>query len=934
MLEQLNPSLGGLIYVDSILKQLKQELWSKKFLLVLDGVWGDVSNKWSWLKVKLSKVCASSGNAIIVTTRESEVASIVEASRRGWHILGGLSNKECLSILEDSVCRNIETPTAFVKIRKAIAGRFKGVPLAAKVLGGTMGYTWSKNLWLEIANSSALDPRNNGSDVSSILKLCFDYLPPFTKPCFAFCSIFPKGFSIRIEELIHLWMAEGLVGSLNDGNHCVNILILNSFLQDVERDEDGNVMQCKMHDFVHDLAFSLSNLDVLTWENFSTVDETSCIYHVYADTEVVTSSMDIHNNGAKKLRTIILDSASYQKSWKLKSLRILDLNGADMEVFPSSVGRMKHLRYLNVSNSKIRGFPKLITKLYNLQTLNLSNSNIKELPESITKLYNLQTLNLSNSNIKELPESITKLCNLQILKFLECKELTKLPRKKMNNLISLKHIAFSYEHQMPYGMGKLNGLEVLPLFVVGPDWGGCIQELEFLSKLRGHLEITRLEEVVDKKEADRANLQEKPDLRGLGFHWSYGANNRTSSDEELLEGLRPHPNIKRLTIKYYMGGKWPSWMLRMKSPNYGDCFAVINNLVDLRLEQCWNCVRVPCLGDLPSLKFLQINHMGRVKCIDNEFYWIEGSASSSGSPRLFPKLKSLCVSWMENLTEWSCPSSINSVVFPCLEILSIHSCAKLTSFPMSDLPALVKLEIKNCEEFRFLFDKQQSFPSLTSLSIVGCSKLTYIRNWLPSSTCFKEFSITRCEWLAFIREDLGRLSSLTSLEMYCCKRLRCFPEDILCKLTQLRKLCIGAFSEELDDFCYLNQIKDLSCLEELEIWGSDFFRREMSSLPNQLQHLTVLKSLKTIGFTTMEELPEWLTNLQSLQFLSLDYCRHLGCQSTATVIRRLPNLTHLSIICCPILEEIKSKIWLHSLNTRKIKVEYSHFSKVRIRLGY
>ncbi|XP_065871351.1 putative disease resistance protein RGA4 [Euphorbia lathyris] len=399
--------------------------------------------------------------------------------------------------------------------------------------------------------------------------------------------------------------------------------------------------------------------------------------------------MDALMGGAKRSRTIVVGGAPNQEIWKMKRLRSLHINVSNMEVLPSSIVKMKHLRYLGVSISKTKELPESITKLYNLrtlnlsnssikelpeftttlfnlqtlnlsnsninklpesisklhslQTLNVSNSNIKELPESITKLHSLQTLDVSNSNIKELPESITELRNLQTLKFLECKELTKLPRKKINNLVSLKHIAFSYEHQMPFGLGKLNGLETLLLFVVGPNWGGSIEELECLNKLSGDLKITRLEEVGNKKEVERANLQGKAEIQGLSFEWSYGANDRSSMDEELLEGLEPHPNIERIKIKYYMGEKWPSWMLRMKSPGDGDSFVVINNLVDLRLERCCNCVQLPRLGDLPHLKFLKMNHMRKVERIGNEFYGIDSEGSSIGCLRLFPALISLSI---------------------------------------------------------------------------------------------------------------------------------------------------------------------------------------------------------------------------------------------------------------------------------------------------
>ncbi|WCJ19989.1 LRR and NB-ARC domains-containing disease resistance protein [Euphorbia peplus] len=932
-----------------IRQQVGKELAGKRFLLVLDDVWNDVSAWWDHFKTWLLEVSANSGNAVIVTTRSNQVASTVEASTQRWYTLGLLSDNECWSIMKNM--RNGTFTLNLEQIGRDIAKKCRGLPLVAAVLGRNLMDSIDKKYWLKIRNSTVLNIEACKYGVMPSLQQSFDLLPSYVKPCFVLCSMFPKDFPIIKEELIQLWRANGFVESCNEGNKYFNVLLASSLFQDAERDDDGDVVQFKMHDCMHDLALFLSKYDIRTPENRSN-DSASSIQYLYADSQFATTSMNGVEDMAKQLRTIILDGAPYQESWELTSLRTLHMNGADVEVLPT-MDKMKHLRYLHISNSTIKELPRSIVKLYNLQTLellnsdikelsdsigklhnlqtlNVSNSNIKNLPESIGQLYNLQMLNVSNSDIIELPESILKLNNLQTLKFLECKELTKLPREKIHTLISLKHIAFSYEHHMPLGLGQLSRLETFTCFFVGPNRGGSIEELECLHKLSGHLKITRLEEVGDKKEAERANLPGKPKLQGLSLEWSCGVNDRSSSDEEVMEGLRPHENIRRIKVKNYMGEKWPSWMWIMKNPTDSYSSIVLHRLVDLSLTECRKCVRLPRLGDLPNLKFLQISHMVSVKCINYEFYGIDSIGSSSGFLSVFPALKSLSLSWMDNLTDWSSLSDVNRLVFPCLENLSIQSCARLTGFPVNDLSALVNLDIKDCEEFRFVFGRQ-SFPSLTSLSIEGCPKLTYLRNWLPLH--IKDLSFRRCEWLTFIPEDLGKLSSLTTLEIYCCKRLRCFSEEILSKLSQLKCARIGAFSKKLDDFHYLNRIKDLTCLEELEIWGPDFFGRQMCFLPNQLQHLTVLKSLKIMGFTTMEALPEWLTNRQSLQSLSLDNCRHLAWESTPTITQNLGSLMHININCCPILEESKSE-WLLFLDTTNIKVEFSHVSKVRVRLGY
>ncbi|WCJ42292.1 Disease resistance protein (CC-NBS-LRR class) family [Euphorbia peplus] len=948
MLRSLNSSMGSVINRDTILRQLAKELVSKRFLLVLDDVCKNA--QWNRFKTVLSRICRNNGNAILVTTRLRETDYKMATSPQHIHELNHISDDECWLILKERAFRKATelVPSIFEVIGRQIAKQCFGDPFFAKVLGAVMGFNMDEETWLKISDALVLN--KDETDLVTCDRI-FHHLPSYLKPCFAFCSIFPKDFLIRKEELIWLWMAEGIIDSWDTGSKWFDALLDSSIFQEVERDDYDDSVLCKMHDIVRDIALYFSR----------SRSQESYIYHLYACDPFVQGPWN------KKLRTILLSDVPLQQRWdmemlqsprqeiwKLEMLRSLHLNGSNMSVLPSSIKKMKHLRYLDVSISKTNKLSRSITKLYNLQTLNLSNSTITELPEFITELFNLQTLKVSNSKIKELPESInklqklqtldvsnsmikvlpesiTELCNLQTLKFLKCKELTELPRKRINNLVNLKHVAFSFEHQMPVGLGKLSDLQTLLLFVVGLDWGGSIEELHCLNKLRGSLKISRLEEVGDKEEVERANLQRKANLQGVCFEWSYGENDRSSRDEELLEGLQPHPNIQRIKIKYYMGENLPSWMLRMKNPGDAESSGVINNLVDLRLEWCCNFVELPRLGDLPHLQYLKMNQLRNVKRIGNEFYGIDSESRNIGCLRLFPALKSLSISWMENLIEWSSPSDDkNVVVFPCLENLSIQACHKLTGFPMSRLSELVKVEIRDCEELRLLTSWQQSFAFLTSLSLVGCSKFTHFRNLLQTDTCFMELSVSRCEWLTFIPDDIGKLTRLTSLEIYCCKRLRYFPGEILRKLTRLVSLSIGGFSKELDGFHYLNGIEDLPWLEELEIWGSDFFGCGMHYLPNQLQSLTVLKSLKIMGFTTMEELPEWLTNLQSLQSISFDYCKHLRCLSTATIVQHLPDLTRLNIDCCPILEESLSEF----LYTTRIKVEFSAVSKVRDRLGY
>ncbi|BBG93397.1 LRR and NB-ARC domains-containing disease resistance protein, partial [Prunus dulcis] len=102
MLESLNPSKATVREnQDALVKYLEEELREKRYLLVLDDVWNEDSEKWESLMTYLSKL-NSPGSKIIVTTRSGIVASLTETLPRPELKL--LSTDECWFILKHVVC--------------------------------------------------------------------------------------------------------------------------------------------------------------------------------------------------------------------------------------------------------------------------------------------------------------------------------------------------------------------------------------------------------------------------------------------------------------------------------------------------------------------------------------------------------------------------------------------------------------------------------------------------------------------------------------------------------------------------------------------------------------------------------------------------------------------------------------------------------------
>ncbi|PPD81907.1 hypothetical protein GOBAR_DD21173 [Gossypium barbadense] len=650
------------------IEQAKGEKDQIKYLLVLDDVW-DVK-KWEDLKLCLKGISTNGGNGVIVTTRKEDVAITMQALSDQRHQPGRLGDEECWS-----------------PIGKEIAKQCRGVPLLAKVIGGTMSKERSRRTWLEIQKSGVWGSADSVLKVESLLKLSFDRLPsPSLKKCFAYCAMFPKDYCFETEELKQLWMAEGFLGSpmamVDIGDKYLNELLSNSLFQDVEKDKFGNILTFKMHDSVHDLSLSVSKFDTLFFQEKSSLTSKECSHIRHLNVGCDGESLpEILTAVAPKLYSLFSEIDVFKKlSKSFTRLRVLKFVGAaNICELPDSLGELKHLRYLDISWTSIEALPKSTTKLYNLQTL---------------RLLGLLTLTF--------PDELEK-------------------------LISLKHLYFNRKELQPVNIGNLTWLQTLPIFIVGSERGCSIKELGSLNELCGELEIHHLEGVRDKQEASGANLHRKEKLCKVIFDFE-GCDSGSSgyNSEEVMEGLQPHSNLQSLTVSNYGGESFPSWMLRPVGDSNTDLF-LLNNLMELNFFNGINCESLPPLGQLHNLQYLKLRNLTKVKRMGNEFYCNESVGGMNKVIKVFPPLKKFTLSGMESLEEWAAMVETKMIMFPCLERLKIWVCPLLKSVPLTG----------QCS-------------SLEKLHISSCEKLSKIGAGLSTSTCLKEFHLEDCPNLSLI----------------------------------------------------------------------------------------------------------------------------------------------------------------------------------------
>ncbi|OMO99495.1 Disease resistance protein [Corchorus capsularis] len=248
-----------------------QELMGKKFLVVLDNLCHEESDLGIILKEWFSG--ASVGSAVIVTTRSTAAADFVGALQPPIPFyLQPLRDADCLEMFRKVALlpgeemegrQNIEMS----EISMILVANCRGLPLAVKILGALLPYNGDMDDWLAAAALALLELQKYGCtpDILPVLRLSYDLLPSNMKQCFAYCSIFPRAFSISKEKLIQLWNAEGFLktsGSSESLDYiaedCFMKLLQRSFFEDVVHD-DSEIISCKMHDLVYDFALTVSS---------------------------------------------------------------------------------------------------------------------------------------------------------------------------------------------------------------------------------------------------------------------------------------------------------------------------------------------------------------------------------------------------------------------------------------------------------------------------------------------------------------------------------------------------------------------------------------------------------------------------------------------------------------------------------------------------
>ncbi|XVF29611.1 hypothetical protein REPUB_Repub15cG0136900 [Reevesia pubescens] len=773
MLESLTRKPCEMKNKDALVKEVEKELEGKTFLLVLDDVWDEGTRNWEDLRGSLMGINENkrSRSSILVTTRIEKVAVLRETPSENRYHLKSLIDDECWGIIKNRAFQSSSISPELEDIGRAIAHKCRGVPLVAIVIGGTMCNKLDKDEWVSLRDSFLWDSLENSEGIVGVLRLSFDRLSsPALKQCFVYCSIFPKDFTIQKEQLIQLWMAEGFLQQFKRSSLTFED-IGNEYFNDLLsnsllQDVEKDLYGCITSCKMHDLVHDLT----LSIRN----SETSNASHIQQQNVF---------DGIKLWHSLFFKSGSFHLVRDFKGLRVLNFCDADIGSLPVSIGSLKHLRYFDISRTRIH-----------------------RLPESITQLYHLQTLRL-----------------------LYCWSLI-LPKKGMENLVSLRHLCFN-DNLVLKGIGALTNLQTLPRFNVSTERSCGIGELAYLSELGGELTLVNLQKVRNKEEAREAKLMEKKKLDKLKYEWKYGGIEDCCNDEEVLEGLEPHSNLKCLTIESYRGRHLPSWLARktgVSGPSA--CFQPIN-LVVLKLSECenleeWLIQVEPTIPVFPSLKELKIESCGKLSRVP--------------AMSRFSSLEILFIGWCKELS-WIGEGEGDGLFPSTLKRLTLRSCRNLRSIP----------------------SVEGGISFLQELNVESCENLCKIEERLLASTCLESARIIECPNLICIPLNGGSYQSLMNLLIIRCDRLREIDGgQTMSTILKIIRII------DCPNLTFIPSIDGCSSLLELYLNGL----KRLTSLPSGLSTCTSLEYLyiEDCSNLNVESIPgESIDCLTRLKFLSL-----------------------------------------------------------------
>ncbi|XP_057802996.1 putative late blight resistance protein homolog R1B-16 [Salvia miltiorrhiza] len=248
---------------DELELELYQHLIGRRFLIVMDDMWSIDA----WDRIQRFFPENENCSRILVTTRLSHLSSQLNNNYSlQMEFLDEVRSWELFSKIVFGVG---SCPHELEKIGKKIVENCRGLPLSIVVVAGILrNREHTLGVWESIRKNLASEVNlDNDKHCLKLLKMSYNHLPVYLKPCFLYIGLFEEDYSVRVSTLVKLWVSEGFLKPMNDKS--LEIIAI-EFLKDLidrnlilvgEVGSTGNIKFVKIHDLLRDLCLNQSKKD-------------------------------------------------------------------------------------------------------------------------------------------------------------------------------------------------------------------------------------------------------------------------------------------------------------------------------------------------------------------------------------------------------------------------------------------------------------------------------------------------------------------------------------------------------------------------------------------------------------------------------------------------------------------------------------------------
>ncbi|KAF7844551.1 putative disease resistance protein [Senna tora] len=623
--------------VDERAVVLYRILKKKKFVLLLDDVWGRID------LLKLGVPPPNNyGSKILFTTRSKEVCGHMEAHT--CFRIECLAPEKAFELFKEKVGEStLDSHPDIPYLAKIVADECKGLPLALCTVGRSMANKVTPIEWRRaIAILKSYPSRFSGmvDYVYHLLEFSYNRLSTaIHKSCFLYCSLFPEDYSIKKDELILLWIGEGFLAEFDDdvyearnqGEDIISSLKYASLL------EDGDVEHSvKVHDVIRDMAL---------W--------VACDH-------------------GEKTKFLVKDGAGFSaveifKCAKWKEVEKLSLWGPRIQYFTGKP-HFPHLLTMLLRDTQVEKFPNEVFLLTNtIRVLDLSgNRKLRNLQATIGDFLNLEYMNVSGTGITELPGELMNLKKLRCLMLNQINHL-EFPREVISSLLSLQTFSMLHGHGPASDenilLNELEGLEQLQDVSIALSSPFSVQKLLNSPKLQKCMSHLRLycDLNTSSIQIPYSSLKRMEHLKTLSISGCKSL--RFNMEKQTLEGFKAG-NILRSSNQMH------EYAIRLKGLYIYGC-----EMFDLN----W-------LKHAPNLEILNLYCCASLETVVSED--IAAAETERVRRDLF---SSLTVLHLQYLTKLRSICRI-ALLFPCLKEIEVIGCPNLTKLPLDSQSAVKNLK--------------------------------------------------------------------------------------------------------------------------------------------------------------------------------------------------------------------------------------------------